>query len=141
VSRGSTSTACPTACACCSSPIPPRPTITVNITYLVGSRHEDYGETGMAHLLEHLMFKGSTNHPNVPKELKDHGARPNGTTSFDRTNYFETFQATDENLNWALEPGGRPDGQLLHRQEGSRQRDDGGPQRVRAGENNPAATS
>ena len=35
-----------------------KPTATVNMTYLVGSRHEGYGETGMAHLLEHLMFKG-----------------------------------------------------------------------------------
>lgn len=77
-------------------------TITVNITYLVGSRNEQYGETGMAHLLEHLMFKGSTKHTNVPQELTAHGARPNGTTWFDRTNYFETFAATDENLNWAL---------------------------------------
>jgi zinc protease len=77
--------------------------ITVNITYLVGSRHEDYGETGMAHLLEHLLFKGSKNHPNIPKELQDHGSRPNGTTWLDRTNYFETFAATDENLTWALE--------------------------------------
>ena len=50
--------------------------ITVNVTYMVGSRHEDYGETGMAHLLEHLMFKGSKNHPNVPKELNDHGSSP-----------------------------------------------------------------
>jgi zinc protease len=83
-------------------PDPTKTNVTVNITYLVGSRYEDYGETGMAHLLEHLMFKGSTNHPNVPKELQDHGARPNGTTSDDRTNYFETFTATDENLNWAL---------------------------------------
>lgn len=83
-------------------PDPTKSTITVNITYMVGSRHEGYGETGMAHLLEHLMFKGSKNHPNIPKELSDHGSRPNGTTSFDRTNYFETFQATDENLNWAL---------------------------------------
>lgn len=83
-------------------PDPTKSTITVNITYMVGSRHEGYGETGMAHLLEHLMFKGSKNHPNIPKELSDHGTRPNGTTSFDRTNYFETFQATDENLNWAL---------------------------------------
>ena len=78
-------------------------TITVNITYLVGSRHENYGETGMAHLLEHLMFKGSPKHPNVPQELTSHGARPNGTTWFDRTNYFETFQASDENLRWALD--------------------------------------
>src|SRR6266536_1447224 len=78
-------------------------TITVNITYLVGSRNENYGETGMAHLLEHLMFKGSTHHPNIPQELTAHGARPNGTTWYDRTNYFETFQATEENLKWALE--------------------------------------
>jgi zinc protease len=82
---------------------PTKSNITVNITYLVGSRHEDYGETGMAHLLEHLLFKGSTNHPNIPKELQDHGTRPNGTTWVDRTNYFETFAATDENLKWALE--------------------------------------
>ena len=40
-------------------PEPSKQTMTVNITYLVGSRHENYGETGMAHLLEHLMFKGS----------------------------------------------------------------------------------
>lgn len=77
--------------------------ITVNITYLVGSRHENYGETGMAHLLEHLVFKGTPKHPNIPQELTAHGASPNGTTFFDRTNYFETFSATDENLNWALD--------------------------------------
>jgi zinc protease len=78
-------------------------TITVNITYLVGSRHENYGETGMAHLLEHLVFKGTPKHPNIPSELTSHGARPNGTTWVDRTNYFETFAANDENLNWALD--------------------------------------
>ncbi len=77
--------------------------ITVNITYLVGSRHEGYGETGMAHLLEHLVFKGTPDHPDIPKELDEHGAFPNGTTWFDRTNYFETFPATDENLDWALD--------------------------------------
>ena len=78
-------------------------TATVNITYLVGSRHENYGETGMAHLLEHLVFKGTPKHPNIPAELTSHGARPNGTTWTDRTNYFETFAATDENLEWALD--------------------------------------
>lgn len=77
--------------------------VTVNIVYLVGSRHENYGETGMAHLLEHLVFKGTPNHKNIPAELTAHGASPNGTTSYDRTNYFETFAATDENLNWALD--------------------------------------
>src|SRR5690348_15180974 len=59
-------------------------TVTVNITYLVGSRHENYGETGMAHLLEHMVFKGSTNHKEILTELAAHGARPNGTTSWDR---------------------------------------------------------
>lgn len=78
-------------------------TITVNITYLVGSRHEGYGEKGMAHLLEHMVFKGTPNHPDIPKELTERGARPNGTTWYDRTNYFETFNATDENLDWALD--------------------------------------
>ena len=77
--------------------------ITVNITYLVGSRHEGYGETGMAHLLEHLVFKGTPNHPDIPAELTERGASPNGTTWFDRTNYFETFPATDDNLEWALD--------------------------------------
>ncbi len=80
-----------------------KPTVTVNITYLVGSRHEGYGETGMAHLLEHLVFKGTPNHLNIPDELSKHGAQPNGSTSYDRTNYFETFGATDENLQWALD--------------------------------------
>jgi zinc protease len=78
-------------------------TVTVNITYLVGSKNENYGETGMAHLLEHMVFKGTPNHPNIPQELTQHGARPNGTTWLDRTNYFETFAATEENLNWALD--------------------------------------
>ncbi|MEE8361840.1 MAG: pitrilysin family protein [Gemmatimonadales bacterium] len=78
-------------------------TTTVNVTYFVGSRHESYGETGMAHLLEHLVFKGTPDHPDIPQELTEHGARPNGTTWFDRTNYFETFEATDENLSWAID--------------------------------------
>jgi len=78
-------------------------TITVNVTYKVGSRNENYGETGMAHLLEHLVFKGTPKHQNIPQELTSHGARPNGSTWFDRTNYFETFQANDVNLDWALD--------------------------------------
>jgi len=84
-------------------PDPSKPNITVNMTYLVGSRHEGTGEAGMAHLLEHMVFKGSPKHTNIPQELTEHGARPNGTTSWDRTNYFETFQASDENLRWALD--------------------------------------
>jgi zinc protease len=79
------------------------PTATVNITYLVGSRHEAYGETGMAHLLEHLVFKGTPRYPNIPQELTARGASPNGTTWFDRTNYYETFTASEDNLEWALD--------------------------------------
>lgn len=79
-----------------------KPTVTVNLTYLVGSRHEGYGESGMAHLLEHLMFKGTPDHPQVWKELQEHGAQFNGSTSVDRTNYFETLPASAENLDFAL---------------------------------------
>jgi zinc protease len=77
-------------------------TITVNIVYLVGSRHEGYGESGMAHLLEHLNFIKSTHDRDIKKELEDHGARWNGTTWYDRTNYYETVNASEENLRWAL---------------------------------------
>ncbi len=78
------------------------PKITVNMNYLVGSRHEGYGETGMAHLLEHMNFILTTSGRNIKKEIVDHGAQWNGTTDYDRTNYFETFTASDENLKWAL---------------------------------------
>lgn len=84
-------------------PDPSAPRITVNITYLVGSRHEGYGETGMAHLLEHLLFQGTPGHPEITQELSERGAQPNGTTNVDRTNYFEVFPASDENLEWALD--------------------------------------
>jgi zinc protease len=79
-----------------------KPKVTVNMTYLVGSRHEGYGETGMAHLLEHLMFRETNTRSDIKKELTDHGAVMNGTTSWDRTNYFETLNASDENLRWAI---------------------------------------
>jgi zinc protease len=80
-----------------------KPTATVNITYLVGSRQENYGETGMAHLLEHLIFKGSKNFPKPDVEFTRRGFQNNGTTSLDRTNYFSSFQASDDNLKWAID--------------------------------------
>ncbi len=83
-------------------PDPSSPKVTINMTYLVGSRFEGYGETGMAHLLEHMNFILSTNGRSIKKELTDHGAQWNGTTDYDRTNYFETVTASDENLKWAL---------------------------------------
>ena len=73
-----------------------KPTTTVNVTYRVGSRHESYGETGMAHLLEHLIFKGTPTTRNVLGEFSKRGMRANGTTWFDRTNYFASFAANDE---------------------------------------------
>ena len=79
-----------------------KPTTTVNVTYRVGSRHENYGETGMAHLLEHMVFKGTPTTKNALAEFFKRGFRPNGTTSYDRTNYFASFTANDENLRWYL---------------------------------------
>jgi len=75
------------------------------MTVLVGSRHEGYGETGMAHLLEHMLFKGTKNLQDpqaVPRALRDHGADSNATTWVDRTNYFETLPASDRNLEFAI---------------------------------------
>src|SRR5215467_8060565 len=56
-----------------------KPKVTVNLTVFVGSRHEGYGETGMAHLLEHMVFKGTPKHPTIPKDLQLRGADFNGT--------------------------------------------------------------
>ncbi len=77
-------------------------TVTVNITYRVGSLMESYGETGMAHLLEHLIFKGSKHYPHPDRDFNARGFRNNASTWLDRTNYFSTFQAGDDNLKWAL---------------------------------------
>jgi zinc protease len=81
------------------------PKITVNCTVFVGSRHEGYGETGMAHLLEHMLFKGCRLYPkptDIPKALRDRGASFNASTAYDRTNYFETLNASDDNLEFAI---------------------------------------
>src|SRR5262245_5177526 len=83
-------------------PDPAATTFIVHITYFVGSRHESYGEKGMAHLLEHLLFKGTPGRGDIKAELSRRGARFNGTTSNDRTNYFETLTATGDNLDWTL---------------------------------------
>ena len=83
-------------------PDPSTDTVTVNMTVLVGSRHEGYGEAGMAHLLEHMLFKGTPSHPDIPKVLQDRGATFNGTTWLDRTNYYETLPADGDNLEFAI---------------------------------------
>lgn len=79
------------------------PKVTVNVTYLVGSRHEGYGESGMAHLLEHMNFIETTDGRQIKNEIVAHGASWNGSTNDDRTNYYETLPASDENLRWALD--------------------------------------
>lgn len=79
-----------------------KPVTTVNVTYLVGSRHEHYGETGMAHLLEHLVFKGTPTHADIPGEMRKRGIRFNGTTWLDRTNYFASFATEPATLQWLL---------------------------------------
>ncbi|MFN9246259.1 MAG: M16 family metallopeptidase [Planctomycetota bacterium] len=80
-----------------------KPNFTVNMTVLVGSRHEGYGETGMAHLLEHMLFKGTPTHNDIPALLKDRGVlNLNGTTWLDRTNYVETLPSKDDNLECAI---------------------------------------
>ena len=83
-------------------PEPSKAKVTVNMTILVGSRHEGYGEAGMAHLLEHLLFKPTPSHPHPDQELEARGAKYNGTTWVDRTNYYEILPASDENLEWAI---------------------------------------
>ena len=67
------------------------PLVSVNIWYKVGSANEVKGKTGLAHLFEHMMFQGSQN---VPKEMhfryiQEAGGTLNGSTTFDRTNYYE----------------------------------------------------
>src|SRR5467141_3419182 len=58
-----------------------KPKVTVNVTYLVGSRHEGYGETGMAHLMEHMLFRGTPRFPGIKADFQRRGARYNGSTS------------------------------------------------------------
>ena len=79
-----------------------KPTMTINLTYKVGSRQEGPGEAGMAHLLEHMLFKGTEKTPDPKKELTRRGIEWNGTTWYDRTNYFGQFNASDATRDWML---------------------------------------
>ena len=127
-----------TGSRCCCYPDDSKPTTTVNVTYKVGSRHENYGETGMAHLLEHLMFQGSPSVENLWKEFGKRGMEMNGTTFYDRTNYFESFPASDENLAFALKIEAERMTQAFIREGVARLRDDRRPQRVRERREQPA---
>lgn len=77
------------------------PFVWVNLWYNVGSKDEKPGRTGFAHLFEHLMFQGSEHYnDDYFKPLQAVGAQINGTTNFDRTNYFEGVPS--EHLPMAL---------------------------------------
>ncbi|MBO6939125.1 MAG: insulinase family protein [Deltaproteobacteria bacterium] len=81
------------------------PTVAVAVYYDVGSRNEVRGRSGFAHLFEHMMFQGSAN---VGKGehfvlIGNRGGRANGTTSHDRTNYFETLPSSELALGLWLE--------------------------------------
>ncbi|WP_428963894.1 M16 family metallopeptidase [Micromonospora fluostatini] len=78
------------------------PAVAVNLWYDVGSRHEPAGQSGFAHLFEHLMFEGSVNVAKTEhmKLIQGAGGSLNATTNPDRTNYFETVPA--EHLELAL---------------------------------------
>jgi zinc protease len=80
------------------------PVVGVNIWYKVGSKNEEKGRTGFAHLFEHMMFQGSQHHD---KEyfapIEKLGANINGSTNQDRTNYFETLPSNGLELALWLE--------------------------------------
>ncbi len=74
--------------------------VCVNLLYDVGSRDESRSCTGLAHLMEHLMFTGSRYAPNFDEALQAAGGESNAWTSVDMTNYYETLPA--QNLETAL---------------------------------------
>src|SRR5207245_7441582 len=82
------------------------PRVAVNLWYHVGPANEEPGRTGFAHLFEHMMFQGSKHVAATMhfKMLEGAGASGiNGTTDFDRTNYFETLPASELELALWLE--------------------------------------
>src|SRR5262249_35719687 len=89
-------------------PDPASANVVINMTVLVGSRQEGFGESGMAHLLEHMLFKGSKGFPKPDAALQAHGAGRkfkgfNGPTTSGRTNYYEILPGTDKNLEFGIQ--------------------------------------
>jgi zinc protease len=79
-----------------------KPTTTVSMIYQVGSKHESVGQTGYAHLLEHMMCKGSKNYPQILQQLLTRGMKSNAFTFQDYTLYYATFESSENELNWVL---------------------------------------
>ena len=74
----------------------------IELVVKTGSKLEGYGETGMAHLLEHMLFKSAGKRADLKSDLTALGAKWNGTTSDDRTNYFETVSADPDKIDEAI---------------------------------------
>src|SRR5512141_3082514 len=81
------------------------PVVAIAVYYNVGSRNEREGRTGFAHLFEHMMFQGSENVPKAGhfQHIMKAGGTMNGTTSSERTNYYETLPASQLPLGLWLE--------------------------------------
>jgi zinc protease len=81
------------------------PVVSVAVYYDVGSRNEKEGRTGFAHLFEHMMFQGSENVKKAEhfQFIAKAGGTMNGTTSSERTNYYETLPASELPLALWLE--------------------------------------
>jgi zinc protease len=79
-----------------------QPRAYANLTIKAGSAVEGLGEGGMAHLLEHLLFKGTPTTKDPMKEFQERSFSSNGTTTQDRTNYFASMNANADNLNWFI---------------------------------------
>jgi zinc protease len=78
------------------------PSVTVNVVYKTGAKHEGPREYGIAHLLEHMAFQNTQKFRDIPRELERRGARFNANTNADRTTYYETLPALLDNLDYAL---------------------------------------
>ncbi|NRA31953.1 MAG: LysM peptidoglycan-binding domain-containing protein [Polyangiaceae bacterium] len=87
------------------APDPRAPTVSVCVTYDVGSRDEGPGQKGFAHLFEHMMFQGSLNLPkgDHSKLIAQRGGDDNGSTSSDLTNYYSTLPSSELRLGLWLE--------------------------------------
>ena len=123
-----------TACKCCVCPDDSKPTVTVNLTVFVGSRHEGYGETGMAHLLEHMLFKGTPDqHANPQGAARARSASSTARPGSTAPTTTRRCRPRDDNLDsrFALEADRLINSYVAPR--GPDLGDDGRAQRVRAG--------
>lgn len=84
------------------APYPSAATARIELLVKTGSKLEGYGETGMAHLLEHMLFKGAGARASIKSDLTALGASWNGTTTADRTNYFEVVAAEPDKIDAAV---------------------------------------